>query len=279
MSDATAPATDATPGDEAPDVRKPGKVTAFRPRSTAFRLGLGESAERRLNGLLAYAEARGGLSWRCLGPCSEQLTGERPADGWCDTCRSRRRAAAATLDREGMLRLAGVPKRSRQPFVEPGQLGSFQPEGWPVVEHREGLRLDAWRPGTWWCAFLRGPAGTGKSMLLAELLHRAMLAGHRGLWLRASTIASMVLSGDGVEELMAPGLVIVLDELGVGHEAPAAWAAVEDFVCRRWEEAEPTLVTTNLAAKVLHARSAPLVDRLRDGLCCRLVGESHRGKP
>lgn len=243
----------------------------------AFDVGVGTGTEARLGRLLAYAQKEG-MRWRCLGPCSELLSGDRPADGWCNTCRSRR-AQGSLGTREESLARVGVPKKARNGFVEPGSPGCFQPE-WPKAETGRGVgrSLADWRPGVWWCALIHGTTGSGKTMLAAELLWRAMNEKKaRARWVRASAIASAVLSGGDVEQLHGSHVVVV-DELGVGHDASPAWSAVEDFVCRRWEEDEPTLVTTNLTGEVLRAKSAPMFDRLLDGLVCRVHGESHRGK-
>jgi hypothetical protein len=214
-----------------------------------------------------------GLSFRCP-RCGERYTNAvPPPDGICDGCASidRRRAPG----RAEALAAAGVPKRHLHPFVEPGPAGLQA--AWPATS--EGIACTAWPASSGWSLLLVGVTGAGKSAIAAELLWRAMRDRRgAGAWLRAAEIADQVLSGNAAALRSAlEASVLVIDELGIGHDGKPAWSVVENVVCRRWEQEASTLITTNLAKATLLAQSAPMVDRFRDGITCAIEGRSVRG--
>lgn len=213
-----------------------------------------------------------GLRWTCPLCGVTHVNSVPPENGICQGCHRIR--APQRLSREQVLEAGGVPRRHWRPFVEPGPAG-LQPQ-WPIA--RDGRDCREWlRHG--WCLLLTGSTGSGKSALAAELLLRAaadLRCSPR--WARAQDLADMVLGGkrDEARQTIESPLLVV-DELGIGHESDAAWSAVEGGICRRWEQELPTILTTNLGGKALQSR-APLVDRMRDGMACRLDGASVRGQ-
>lgn len=230
--------------------------------------------EKALRGdrlLKLVADPPEGMHWTC-GRCGERYFGTPPENGICQGCY---RPAHREQGREEALRSIGVPQRHLRPFVEPGENG-MQRE-WP--RSKDGAVCTAWPDACGWALVLVGVTGSGKSAIAAELLWRAMRSRHRGgAWLRAAEIADQVLSGNAAAMRSAvESHLMVLDELGIGHESPAAWSVVENVICRRWEQEAATIITTNLSAGALLAKSAPMADRLRDGITCRLDGASLRG--
>lgn len=224
--------------------------------------------------LKLVADPPEGMHWTCA-KCGGKSVGVPPANGLCAGCYRPWRPDSRELGRTDALRAIGVPARHLHPFVEPGPDG--KQGGWPV--NSEGVSCTEWqRLG--WCLVLVGATGSGKSAIAAELLWRAMQAQRcSAAWIRAEDIANRVLSGNGSElDAVVSARLRVIDELGIGHDSPAAWSAVEAFICRLWEQETPTIITTNLSARDLLAKSAPMTDRLRDGITCRLDGASLRGR-
>jgi len=213
-----------------------------------------------------------GMQWTCA-KCGEKYVSIPPENGICQGCHrpSRHRSE---LGRSEALAAAGVPARFRHPFVEPGPAG--EQAAWPTT--KDGTPCTAWPDSSGWSLVLLGVTGTGKSVIAAELLWRTMRKLGRGRWICASDIANLVLSGRAVElEAVTSSPAVVVDEL-IGELAPPAWAAVESLICRLWEQETPTIITMNLSPPALLAKSAPLADRLRDGIVCRMDGASLRGR-
>jgi hypothetical protein len=216
-----------------------------------------------------------GLHWTCAG-CGERYFGVPPEDGICTGCHVRRRHERQQLTREQAFELAGVPARCAKPFAEPGPKGLHG--AWPT-DGRGGDSREWAAAG--WCLLLTGNVGSGKSMFAAELLWRAARDSRvLGRWCRAQQLADLTLTGASAElRTLVEAPMLVVDDLGVGHDSPAAWGAVEGALCCRWECERGTIITTNLTRDALVNRSAPLADRLRDGMACRVDGRSLRGRP
>jgi hypothetical protein len=232
-----------------------------------------KTPERALRGdrlLELVSNPPDGMHWTCA-RCEQPYVGIPPENGICQGCH---RPARRELGRAEALAAAGVPSRHLHPFAEPGP--NAKQASWPSTKN--GTSCTAWPEASGWCLVLTGVTGTGKSAIAAELLWRAMRSRGRGLWVRAADVADRVLQGNsaGIVAITSAPLV-VLDELGIGHDAPAAWSAVESLICRLWEQETPTIITTNLLPAQLLAKSAPLADRLRDGIVCRMEGASLRG--
>jgi hypothetical protein len=212
-----------------------------------------------------------GMHWTCP-RCEIQYFGTPPASGVCQGCdRPARRVPA----RDEALAHAGVPPRHLKPFREPG-VGGLQ-AAWPV--DKAGRDCREWIAHGW-CLLLTGTTGSGKSAIAAELLWRASRdQGVPARWVRAQELADLTLTGQGVAvKSIAEARLLVIDELGIGHEGRPAWSAVEGVICRRWELELPTILTTNLTGASLRDHSAPMLDRFRDGMACKVAGESVRGQ-
>jgi len=166
--------------------------------------------------------------------------------------------------RAKLLRSLGVPMRLATTTFR-------APKTWP-----EGI--EDWI-GIPWSVTLRGPVGTGKSMMAAELLHRI----GRGLWIRASKMVSLVYNAESRSERTAVqrryewAPCLVIDDFGHGHRG-AATETVAEVIAERWDAARPTVVTTNCRAADLVGEDAAAYERPRDGLMVALVGESRRGE-
>lgn len=163
--------------------------------------------------------------------------------------------------RASLLRSLGVPIRLA--------MADFHaPDPWPPG-------LEGWN-GSPWSVTLRGPVGSGKSMLAAELLY----CYGRGVWIRAAKLVSTVYDAQGDKAAVrrryehAPCLVI--DDFGHGHRGGAT-ETVAEVIAERWDSGRPTVVTTNCRQAELAGEDVAAYDRLRDGLMIALVGESRRG--
>lgn len=212
-----------------------------------------------------------GMHWRCV-RCGVPHVSAPPADSICFDCHRPER----TRTRASFLTDADAPERHRAGFSEPGS-GGLQ-AAWPA--DRNGVSCLSWLGGAQgWSLLLVGEPGVGKSAIAAELLYREMRDRRRsGGWLRASLIARYTLSSKAHEIAWATEAgVLVMDDLGRGHEADAAWGCVAEVACARWDGNLPTIFTSNMTLKEIVARNAALADRLRDGMVCRVTGESLRG--
>jgi hypothetical protein len=166
------------------------------------------------------------------------------------------------------LRTFGVPKK----HAEPIELGH------QLIE-TTALREAA----AWWAArppllVLAGPVGTGKSLAAAWLVQQRWQACERSrpgdpmrdggvpIWLGAPLVSRVQTWGDGAAKIASwrETMLLVLDDLGVEDASDRTNATLDDLINHRFENALPTVVTTNLSPKQFEARyGARIRDRVR----------------
>lgn len=199
--------------------------------------------------------------------CSDCGLGYRVAPGVvnpgtkCDLCDQ---LPVEPLSRTALLRSMDVPMRLA--------MSDFSaPDPWPSG-------LEEWH-GSPWSVTLRGPVGSGKSMLAAELLYRY----GRGVWVRAAKLVSTVYDSQGGDKAAVRrryefAACLVLDDFGHGHTSGWATEMVAEIIAERWDANRPTIVTTNCLVNELAGTDTAAYDRLRDGLMVALMGASRRGE-
>ncbi len=203
-------------------------------------------------------------------------------------------AALALEDRRLQLAAAGVPSTYREPFQEPARwpesLPAFDLRTWPVLQ----LPLTAGLRGKPWAVTFSGPVGVGKSFFAAEILYRwwrrtmhpwevttdpsRQVGSGTARWVAAAAIPRLAFGRDTgpIDELLHSPLLVV-DDLGRGHTAPAAWGAVTELIYARYDTGRCTVLTTNLMPAELAQQDVGLTDRLLgSGLLVVLTGESRR---
>ena len=195
----------------------------------------------------------------------------------CLDCARDRKIEEKLRNRPMQLAGARVPSVYRSDFNEPEG-------GWPQCPAVPDFDVATWR-GRPWCITFAGPIGSGKSFYAAELLYRSRLKfglGFDAAWMSASDIVRLAFdhSQDAAEELESRRTkdLLVIDDLGRGHSAAAAWGVVADLLFDRYSHKRPTIVTTNMSMEQLAGECGDLAlfDRLACGLMVTLTGGTRR---
>jgi len=189
-------------------------------------------------------------------------------------------------------------KRSLQRRLRAAHLGLFKPMadfdwGWPKAIDRDGVReaLSLGFLNTASNVLILGPNGVGKSMLLKNIVHGAVMAGHDAL----VTTASDMLADLGTRENQhllhlrmrkyCRPAVLGIDEVGYLSYDQRYADLLFQLVSLRYEEQKPIVLTTNKpleewASIFPHAACViTLIDRLVHR--CELLeiaGDSYRFK-
>lgn len=125
---------------------------------------------------------------------------------------------------------------------------------------------------------LLGPTGVGKTHTAAALARCAFDAGSTVRLCSTEELLHGLRPGGGMRWRPERVDVLVLDDLGV--EKPTDWsgATLDGIIDRRWKDARPTIVTSNLAPDVIEQHVGPrLWSRLYDGAVRhRVVGDDRR---
>jgi DNA replication protein DnaC len=123
----------------------------------------------------------------------------------------------------------------------------IEPQEWPRVHGGPDMRTWAGAP---FFVTLAGVVGSGKTMLATELLWRRLPHVQTASWWRAGTAISTVFGSFGEERARAAmcdlydSELLVLDEIGRGHDG-RAWGAIVEIISHRHEQHRETIFTTN----------------------------------
>ncbi len=216
-----------------------------------------------------------GYQWDCPGCGDAQWSATPREKRLCMPCEFRLQTQP-TRSREEILAAAGTPSE----FLEPFETGRV-PGGWPTrhppthCKRRGKVNLSEWNGERWSSLLIRGNVGVGKTMLATELLWRAHQRGLQITWTSAGHYVASVFNRRVTRPIETIDALVV-DDLGLGHEAPAAWNAIAHLVCERYAHRRMTIYTSNLTFEELYSTSLAVADRLRSGLLLMLRGESQR---
>lgn len=203
--------------------------------------------------------------WPCPGCGFEQVAvkGTRARLGdECIGCASDR---LRTMPRGESLADADVPFTYRARFVAPA--------AWPLELKRRG-EVELWN-GEPWSLVISGPTESGKTMLATEMLARVMSRRRcRGLWLRASALASALEGPERETWRLRAATVpaLLLDDYG-REPSPQSRLKLGEVVTERFDWQRPTILTSNLTLldeKGLSSLDPALWRRLRDGWMCEM---------
>lgn len=194
----------------------------------------------------------------------------------CDDCQASRIAVVgvgvrALGERAMELERRGCPPRpARTPFVEPAS--------WPGDRRSPDVALASWS-GVPWSVLVAGEIDAGKTVLATELFWRQLPTARRAVWETAAGAVRSLLGngGESREEAwsrLANADVLLLDDLGRGHEGAMTWELLADLLSHRYDRELRTIVTTNRpVAKQATDKRLGLQDehpalgrRLREGL-------------
>ena len=236
-----------------------------------------DGASRAVERLIAWAnDPRNFKSFRCPRCGGEQEIPASASLELCDACETLRLQTAAAVrlelgERSAELERCGCPLRvARTVFVEPST--------WPGDPRSPGIHLASWQ-GDPWSVLVAGEIDAGKTLLATELFWRQLQNARRAVW---STAAEAVrcLFGNGGESKdeawsrLANADVLLLDDLGRGHDGLLTWELIADLLSHRYDRCLATIVTTNRAVAKgrddkrpgLQEEHPALGRRLREGL-------------
>lgn len=224
-------------------------------------------------------ETHGGYEARQIGPrwtgcpgCFQTEIQRLRADS------ARELAAELRADRaKALLAVAGIPPR-----YQAATLADF---GRRATVARDWLaRAASGDPGA---LAINGPVGTGKTALACALVRAAA---ERGVFARYSRTFDLrdrtraAWDGEGSEagalSWFTEPRILVVDEIGLGVTSAADAERLHAMLDRRYMDAKPTVVVTNLDSDGVRAALGERAhDRLRDGSTVITVNGDSRRKP
>jgi DNA replication protein DnaC len=189
-------------------------------------------------------------------------------------------------------------KRSLDRRLRSAKIGAFKPMdrfdwNWPTKIDRQAIEelfslsfIDEAEN-----AILVGPNGTGKSMILKNIAHHALVRGHTVRFTTASDMLADLAAQDSPSALArrmrrwAMPKILCIDEVGYLSYSPRYADLLFEIVTRRHDADKPVLVTTNKAFNEWNevfphaACTVTLVDRLiHRSEIIEIEGDSYRLK-
>lgn len=231
---------------------------------------MGEPVERNCDHHGAYHARQIGNRWTGCPACFQGEIQRMRAES------ARELVAERKADRvKALLAIAAIPPR-----YEARRLVEFDRAGEKAAAWLQ--RATAGEPGA---LAIMGPVGTGKTALACALVRAAAEAGVFARYCRTMDLRDRTRAawdGEGSEanamSWFTDPQILVVDEIGLACTTPADAERLHAMLDRRYMDAKPTAIVTNLdSAGIRAAIGERAHDRLRDGATgIGLVGMSRR---
>ena len=194
----------------------------------------------------------------------------------CFSCRAQDRRLAKKIRFETTMHVNGVPDRLTRLQLEDWELGSDDFRTHRLKAYKTALGFMRQREAVF--LVYTGGTGTGKSMLAAGCMRRALEKGRTAEWVASSKLIIELRTSysqktdsplKSLDKWIDAGF-LVIDELGIS-DAKDVYLLLQHIISERYDGSKATVITSNLTPDEFREQLGPrLVSRVSSSLFARV---------